>query len=142
MRLRMILAALVVLLATGLVAQTFRGTILGTVTDASTQAPIANVSIQVFDSSDNFVTAAVTLSDGSYTITGLVSGHQYDLAVASINAAGDGAWGGAPAAFAGQDAPAAPMIWAASTTQLTWPCVSFATGYWGLLGHRHHAQPP
>ena len=33
MRLRMFLAALVVLSATALVAQTFRGTILGTVTD-------------------------------------------------------------------------------------------------------------
>jgi Fibronectin type III domain len=66
----------------------------------------------------------------SYTITGLVSGHMYDLAVASVNAAGGGAWGGAPAAIAGDGAPAAPVISAASSDQLTWPAVPGATGYW------------
>ena len=46
MRLRMILAALVVLLATAVVAQTFRGTILGTVTDTS-GAVISGASVKI-----------------------------------------------------------------------------------------------
>jgi hypothetical protein len=50
--------------------------------------------------------------------------------VASVNAAGGGAWGGAPAAIAGDGAPAAPVISAASSNQLTWPAVPGATGYW------------
>ncbi len=77
----------------------------------------------------------------SYTITGLVSGHQYDLAVASVNAAGVGAWGGAPAAFAGQGAPAAPAISAASDTELTWQCVPSATGYWVYSGTQVLGNP-
>ena len=82
----------------------------------------------------NQVPSEAQTSATSYTITGLVSGHMHHLAVASVNAAGAGAWGGAPAAFAGHGAPAAPTISAASNTQLTWPCVPFASGYWIYSG--------
>jgi len=58
----------------------------------------------------------------------------YSLAAASVNAAGVGPLGRAPAAFAGHGAPAPPTISAASDTQLTWPCVPFATGYWVYSG--------
>lgn len=66
----------------------------------------------------------------SWTIGGLTAGHQYNVAVASVNAAGGGAWGGAPGAIAGDGAPAAPVISAASSNQLTWAAVPGATGYW------------
>jgi hypothetical protein len=66
----------------------------------------------------------------SYTITGLVPGHLYDLAIASNNAAGTGAWQGDPAAIVGYGAPAAPVLSAASSDQLSWTTPAGATGYW------------
>lgn len=58
------------------------GTITGTVTDASTHAPLANIEIDVFDASGSFCSDffnqcggfALTASDGSYSVTGLPSG--------------------------------------------------------------------
>jgi hypothetical protein len=80
-------------------------------------------------------------SSTSFTITGLVAGHQYDLAIASVNADGMGAWGGAPAAIVGQGAPSAPTISAAPGNELTWQCMPFATGYWVYAGSQAVGQP-
>src|SRR5262249_32578831 len=65
--------ALAVLCSSALAAT---GTIEGTVTDASsaTHAPLENVDIIVFDSSDDFVTAACTQADGTYQATDLAPG--------------------------------------------------------------------
>ncbi len=45
------------------------------------------------------VLSEAATSTTSYTITGLISGHMYSLALASVNDAGVGPLGGAPAAF-------------------------------------------
>src|SRR5271156_4672030 len=73
MRLRMFLAALVVLLATALVAQTFRGTILGTVTDAS-GAVISGASVKIHNVNTGQDRATQTSADGSYTVSELPIG--------------------------------------------------------------------
>ncbi len=49
------------------------GGISGTVTDASLVG-IANVTVYVYDSNDNYVASGVTASDGTYTITGIPTG--------------------------------------------------------------------
>jgi lysophospholipase L1-like esterase len=66
----------------------------------------------------------------SYTISGLTPGHAYDLALASVNAAGLGQWAGAPQVIAGDGTPAPPTVSAASANQLRWPAVPGAAGYW------------
>ncbi len=73
MRLRMILAAFVVLLATALVAQTFRGTILGTVTDAS-GAVISGATVKVHNVNTGQDRTTQTSADGSYAVSELQIG--------------------------------------------------------------------
>jgi hypothetical protein len=73
MRLRMILAALVVLLATGLVAQTFRGTILGTVTDAS-GAVVSGATVKVHNVNTGQDQTVQTTADGNYSVAELQIG--------------------------------------------------------------------
>src|SRR5580700_4177314 len=73
MRLRMILAAFVVLLTTALVAQTFRGTILGTVTDAS-GAVVSGASVKVHNVNTGQDRSTQTSADGSYTVSELQIG--------------------------------------------------------------------
>jgi|HubBroStandDraft_4_1064222.scaffolds.fasta_scaffold15279_2 hypothetical protein len=73
MRLRMILAAFVVLLTTALVAQTFRGTILGTVTDAS-GAVVSGASVKVHNVNTGQDRSTQTSADGSYTVSELPIG--------------------------------------------------------------------
>jgi hypothetical protein len=73
MRLRMILAALVVLAATAVVAQTFRGTILGTVTDAS-GAVVSGASVKIHNVDTGQDRATQTSADGSYTVSELQIG--------------------------------------------------------------------
>jgi outer membrane receptor protein involved in Fe transport len=73
MRLRMILAALALLSATALVAQTFRGTILGTVTDAS-GAVISGASVKIHNDNTGQDRATQTSADGSYTVSELPIG--------------------------------------------------------------------
>jgi hypothetical protein len=73
MRLRMILAALVVLLATGLVAQTFRGTILGTVTDAS-GAVVSGATVKVHNVNTGQDQTVQTGADGNYSVAELQIG--------------------------------------------------------------------
>ncbi|MGP0052328.1 MAG: carboxypeptidase regulatory-like domain-containing protein [Solirubrobacteraceae bacterium] len=50
------------------------GAISGTVTNQSTGQPLANVSVQAFDSAGDDVGDANTAADGTYTITGLTTG--------------------------------------------------------------------
>jgi len=50
------------------------GQITGTVTDASTSAPVAGVFVQVYDSGGNPVASGLTATDGTYTIAGLATG--------------------------------------------------------------------
>src|SRR5580693_9733040 len=73
MKVRMILAALALLLSTGLIAQTFRGTILGTVTDAS-GAVISGASVKVHNENTGQDRATQTSADGSYTVSELQIG--------------------------------------------------------------------
>jgi hypothetical protein len=73
MRLRMFLAALVVLLATAVVAQTFRGTILGTVSDAS-GAVISGASVKIHNVNTGQDRATQTSADGSYAVSELQIG--------------------------------------------------------------------
>jgi outer membrane receptor protein involved in Fe transport len=79
MRLRMILAAFVVLLTTALVAQTFRGTILGTVTDAS-GAVVSGASVKVHNVNTGQDRTTQTSADGSYTVSELQIG-TYDVTI-------------------------------------------------------------
>jgi hypothetical protein len=79
MRLRMILAAFLVLLTTALVAQTFRGTILGTVTDAS-GAVISGASVKVHNVNTGQDRTTQTSADGSYTVSELQIG-TYDVSI-------------------------------------------------------------
>src|SRR5713226_210503 len=72
MRVRMILA-LVVLAATSLVAQTFRGTILGTVTDAS-GAVVSGAKVTVRNVNTGLERATQTSTDGSYSVPELPIG--------------------------------------------------------------------
>jgi outer membrane receptor protein involved in Fe transport len=73
MKLRMILAALVLLSASGLVAQTFRGTILGTVTDAS-GAMVSGASVKVHNVNTGLDRTTQTSEDGSYNVSELPIG--------------------------------------------------------------------
>ena len=73
MRLRMILAALVVLAATALVAQTFRGTILGTVTDAS-GAVVSGAAVKIHNANTGLDRTTQTSADGSYAVPELQIG--------------------------------------------------------------------
>jgi hypothetical protein len=50
------------------------GQISGTVTDASTTSPVAGVEVILYDSNGDLVALAQTTSDGTYTITGLITG--------------------------------------------------------------------
>jgi hypothetical protein len=79
MRLRMILAAFVVLLTTALVAQTFRGTILGTVTDAS-GAVVSGASVKVHNVNTGQDRTTQTSADGGYTVSELQIG-TYDVTI-------------------------------------------------------------
>ena len=73
MRLRMFLAAFIVLSATALVAQTFRGTILGTVTDAS-GAVVSGATVKVHNVNTGQDQTAQTSADGNYTVPNCRSG--------------------------------------------------------------------
>ena len=73
MRLRMFLAALVVLSAAALVAQTFRGTILGTVTDAS-GAVVSGATVKVHNANTGLDRTTQTSADGSYAVSELQIG--------------------------------------------------------------------
>ena len=53
------------------------GTITGTVTDAGTGAPLADVSVYVYNASGSFVGSATTNASGVYTKTGLPTGTYY-----------------------------------------------------------------
>jgi hypothetical protein len=66
----------------------------------------------------------------SYTISGLTPEHTYNLALATMDAAGIGQWTGSPPVIAGEGVPAAPAVSAASGNQLAWPAVPGAAGYW------------
>src|SRR6202453_4392356 len=70
---RMILAALALWSATALVAQTFRGTILGTVTDAS-GAIISGASVKIHNVNTGQDRATQTSADVSYTVSELQIG--------------------------------------------------------------------
>jgi len=69
----MMVAALVVLWATALVAQTFRGTILGTVTDAS-GAVISGATVKVHNQNTGLERTTQTSADGSYAVSELQVG--------------------------------------------------------------------
>jgi hypothetical protein len=69
----MILAALVLFSATGLVAQTFRGTILGTVTDAS-GAVVSGAAVKVHNVNTGLDRTVQTSADGSYAVPELQIG--------------------------------------------------------------------
>src|SRR5208282_5384276 len=73
MRLRVFLAALVVLSAAALVAQTFRGTILGTVTDAS-GAVVSGATVKVHNANTGLDRTTQTSADGSYAVSELQIG--------------------------------------------------------------------
>src|SRR5579863_5059562 len=73
MKLRMFLSAFVLLFATTLVAQTFRGTILGTVTDAS-GAVVPGATVKVHNTNTGLDRSTQTSADGSYTVSELPVG--------------------------------------------------------------------
>ena len=50
------------------------GSLLGTVTDATTGAPVANECVAALDASNNFVASGITDSAGRYTVSGLAAG--------------------------------------------------------------------
>jgi len=72
-RLRMILAAFVLLTGTALLAQTYRGTILGTVTDAS-GAMVSGASVKVHNVNTGQDRNAQTGADGNYLVSELQIG--------------------------------------------------------------------
>ena len=72
MRLRMLLA-FVVLVSASLIAQTFRGTILGTVTDAS-GALVSGANIAVKNVNTGLERTTQTTADGSYSVPELPIG--------------------------------------------------------------------
>jgi hypothetical protein len=53
------------------------GTITGTVTNATTSAPVASASVRVYSSTGLFVTSALTDGQGVYTTTGLPTGSYF-----------------------------------------------------------------
>lgn len=69
-------AAMLILLQTGSVL-TAAGTISGTITDASTLAPVSGVSVQVFNANGGFVASAASNASGMYSVSGLVAGSYY-----------------------------------------------------------------
>jgi hypothetical protein len=73
MRLRVILATLVLLSTTALFAQTFRGTILGTVTDAS-GAVVSGATVKVHNVNTGLDRTTQTSADGSYAVSELQIG--------------------------------------------------------------------
>ena len=73
MKLRVILAALVLISSATVVAQTFRGTILGTVTDAS-GAVVSGASVKVHNVNTGLDRATQTSADGSYSVAELPIG--------------------------------------------------------------------
>ena len=50
------------------------GQVSGTVTDADTHAPVSGANVEAFDASGNFISGAITGSDGTYTVYGLGAG--------------------------------------------------------------------
>src|SRR4051812_33823733 len=72
MRVRMILA-FVILAAGSLLAQTFRGTVLGTVTDTS-GAVVAGAKVSVKNVNTGLERTTTTSADGSYTVPELPLG--------------------------------------------------------------------
>lgn len=82
---------------------------------------------------------SASTSGTTLTLTGLVSGHRYNVAIASINAAGEGLPSGAPPSITGVGTPAASTMLSAylvdgATVDLTWRAVPGAAGYW--IDHR------
>jgi hypothetical protein len=73
MRLKVILAAFVLVMGTTLLAQTFRGTILGTVTDTSA-AVVAGASVKVHNVNTGLDRSTQTNADGSYSVSELPIG--------------------------------------------------------------------
>src|SRR5579862_9444051 len=73
MRSRMMLVALVLLAATAMVAQTFRGTILGTVTDPS-GAVVSGATVRVKSADTGQERSTQTGADGSYSVPELAVG--------------------------------------------------------------------
>ena len=61
------------------------GTISGTVTDAGTGLPVANVSVRAYNTGNFYVAGATTNASGAYTLTGLATGTHY---VATLNSLG------------------------------------------------------
>jgi lysophospholipase L1-like esterase len=86
------------------------------------------------DAADNALHQAYTAST-SMTLSSVVAGHTYNVAVGAVNAYGEGQWGGGPSWFAGYGAPAKTTLTSVthvSTTsaKLVWTAVPHATGYW------------
>jgi hypothetical protein len=73
MRLRVILVVSMILAATVLVAQTFRGTVMGTVTDAS-GAVISGATVKVRNANTGLERVTQTSADGSYAVPELQVG--------------------------------------------------------------------
>ena len=73
MKLRIIILCLVLMAAASLAAQTFRGTILGTVTDPS-GAVVSGAQVEVKNTGTGQVRTSVTSADGSYSVPELPIG--------------------------------------------------------------------
>jgi lysophospholipase L1-like esterase len=76
-----------------------------------------------------------TVSGTSTSVTGLVNGHRYAFAVASVNSSGEGLLGAANAAIPGGGTPAAPVVTQARMLSLaevavTWTSVAAGADYW------------
>lgn len=100
---------------------------------------ISGYRIYFVDETVNGWADSVTTTATSYTLSGLVSGHRYNVAIASINAAGEGLPSGSPPSVLGAGTPAATTLLSAyyvtgATVDLTWTAVPGAAGYW--IDHR------
>ena len=60
------------------------GSITGTVTGVDTNAPLANVGVQIFDSGGRSVRSSTTNSAGQYSVTGLPAGNYFALTFNSL----------------------------------------------------------